>query len=96
MTHGAGGWTKDLEVNEESMLVLEWLEIDSDGTLNTHRIAFVFDLAGVWLNLGVIPCDELIQVLVDADGCNGISHASGLVGADGSCVPKGTDDKTIA
>lgn len=96
MAHGAGSWTKDLKVKEESMLAWGWLEVESDGTLNTHRIALVFDLAGVWLHLGVISCYKLIQVLVDADGCNGISHASGLVGADGSRVPEGTDDKTIA
>lgn len=66
------------------------------GKWKTHRIAFIFDLAGAWLNLGVISRYELIQVLVDADGCNGISHASGLIGPDGSCVPKGADDEAIA
>lgn len=63
--------------------------------MKTHRIAFVLDLARVRLNLGMISCDELIKILVNVDGCNGISHASGLVGADGSRVSKGADDKAI-
>lgn len=64
--------------------------------METHRIALVFDLPGIWLNPGVKSGHELIQVLVDVDGRDGESHASGLVGANGSAVSKWTDDETIA
>lgn len=64
--------------------------------METHRIALVFDLAGIWLNLGVESGHEVIQVLVDVDGRNGESHASGLIGADGSAVSEWTNDETIA
>lgn len=64
--------------------------------METHRIALVFDLAGIWLNLGVESGHEVIQVLVDVDGCDGESHASGLVGANGSAVSERTNDEAIA
>lgn len=64
--------------------------------METHRIALVFDLAGIWLNLGVEGGQKVIQVLVDVDGCDGESHASGLVGAYGSAISEWTDDETIA
>jgi hypothetical protein len=64
--------------------------------VETHRIALVFDLAGIWLDLGVESGHKVIQVLADVDGRDGESHASGLVGANGSAVSKWTDDETIA
>jgi hypothetical protein len=64
--------------------------------VETHRIALVFDLAGIWLNLGVESGHELVQVLVDVDGRDGESHASGLVRANGSAVSKRTDNEAIA
>lgn len=106
MAHGAGLRTKNLKIAKEANENECQYGRDPDkesgvqsgesGEVKTHRIALVFDLAGIWLNLGVESGHELIQVLVDVDGRDGESHASGLVGANGSAISKRTDDETIA